>query len=99
MCKPYSPYMVVEYMETHNSPNGRVKQQKPKLLPKFNYYLDESDPDVIVLRREDGTFVATFSAAGATREGIVEAAKEDYRKLLQANLPTLRQATEDNRSA
>jgi hypothetical protein len=43
-----------------------------------HYYLDESDPDVLVLRRQDGTFVAAFSAQGATREGIVEAAKEDY---------------------
>jgi hypothetical protein len=43
-----------------------------------SYYLDESDPDVLVLRRQDGTFVAAFSAQGATREGIVEAAKEDY---------------------
>jgi hypothetical protein len=70
-------------MATKNSPNERVKQEKPKLLPKFNYYLDESDPDVIVLRREDGTFVATFSAAGATREGIVQAAKQDYRDFLR----------------
>jgi hypothetical protein len=83
MCKPYSPYMVHEYMETHNSPNGRIKQERPKRLPKFNYYLDESDPDVIVLRREDGTFVGAFSAAGATREGLVEAAEEDYRDVLQ----------------
>jgi hypothetical protein len=83
MCKPYSPYMVHEYMETHNSPNGRIKQERPKRLPKFNYYLDESDPDVIVLRREDGTFVGAFSAAGATREGLVEAAEEDYRDFLQ----------------
>ena len=84
MCKPYSPYMVHEYMETHNLPNGRIKQEKkPKLLPKFNYYLDESDPDVIVLRREDGTYVAAFSAAGATREGLVEAAEADYRNFLQ----------------
>ncbi len=83
MRKPYSPYMVHEYMETHNSPNGRIKQEKPKLLPKFNYYLDESDPDVIVLRREDGTFVGAFSAAGATREGLVEAAEEDYRDFLK----------------
>ena len=72
-----------EHMKTQNSPNGRVQHKKPKLLPKFDYYLDESDPDVIVLRREDGTFVATFSAAGATREGIVEAAKEDYRDFLR----------------
>ena len=43
-----------------------------------HYYLDESDPDVLVLRRQDGTFVAAFSAQGATKEGIVEAAKEDY---------------------
>ena len=69
-------------MATKNSPNGRARQEKPKLLPKFNYYVDESDPDVIVLRREDGTFVATFSAAGATREGLLEAAKEDYRDFL-----------------
>jgi hypothetical protein len=50
-------------------------------LPKFHYYMDESDPDVVVLRRQDGAFVAAFSARGATREGIVEAAKEDYRQL------------------
>jgi hypothetical protein len=50
-------------------------------LPKFDYYLDETDPDVLVLRRQDGTFVAAFSAQGATREGILEAASEDYRRL------------------
>jgi hypothetical protein len=47
-----------------------------------HYYLDESDPDVVVLRRPDGTFVAAFSAEGATREGLLEAAKEDYAALL-----------------
>ena len=51
-------------------------------LPKFDYYIDESDPDVLVLRRQDGTFVAAFSARGATREGILQAAKEDYAALL-----------------
>jgi hypothetical protein len=55
--------------------------EEPK-LPKFHYYIDESDPDIVVLRRQDGAFVAAFSARGATREGILEAAKEDYRKLL-----------------
>lgn len=55
--------------------------KEPK-LPKFDYYLDESDPDVVVLRRQDGTFVAAFSALGATREGLAEAAKEDYRQLV-----------------
>jgi hypothetical protein len=46
-------------------------------LPK-HYDLDESDPDAVVLRRDDGTFVAAFSARGATKEGLVEAAREDY---------------------
>jgi hypothetical protein len=53
-----------------------------EMLPKFHYYLDESDPDVVILRRQDGAFVAAFSARGATKEGILEAAKEDYRQLL-----------------
>ena len=35
-------------------------------FPKFEYYLDESDPDVVILRRQDGAFVAAFSATGAT---------------------------------
>ena len=51
---------------------------------KCDYYLDESDPDVVILRRQDGSFVAAFSARGATREGIVEAAKEDYGRLIEA---------------
>jgi hypothetical protein len=51
-------------------------------LPAFVYYLDESDPDVVVLRRQDGSFVAAFSAEGATKEGIVEAARDDYRALV-----------------
>jgi hypothetical protein len=44
------------------------------------YYLDESDPDIITLRRRDGTFVAAFSAQGATRESIIEAALQDSRR-------------------
>jgi hypothetical protein len=43
----------------------------------FNYILDESDPDIVILRRRDGCFVAAFSANGATKEGIREAAMED----------------------
>jgi hypothetical protein len=39
------------------------------LLAKFDYHIDESDPDIVVLRRQDGSFVAAFSARGATREG------------------------------
>jgi hypothetical protein len=59
------------------------------LLPKFNYYIDESDPDIVVLRRQDGSFVAAFSAQGATREGIVDAAKEDYWKVIEAKVESL----------
>jgi hypothetical protein len=44
------------------------------LLPS-SYCLDESDPDVVVLRRQDGTFVAAFSAQGATKEGLLAATK------------------------
>jgi len=59
------------------------------LLPKFDYYIDESDPDIVILRRQDGVFVAAFSAQGVTREGIVEAAKDDYWKVIEANAESL----------
>ncbi len=51
----------------------------PWLTP--SYFLDESDPDILVLRRADGSFVAAFSAHGATRQGISQAAEEDWREL------------------
>ena len=54
-------------------------------FPKFDYYLDESDPDVVILRRQDGSLVAPFSARGATKECILEAAEEDRRGLIQAH--------------
>ena len=53
------------------------------LFPKFNYYLDESDPDIVILRRQDDSFVAAFSARGVTKEGLFDAAKEDYRELVR----------------
>ena len=59
------------------------------LLPEFGYRLDESDPDIVVLRRQDGAFVAAFSARGATREGILEAAREDHRALLREHAVAL----------
>ena len=51
-------------------------------LPK-HYDLDESDPDIVVVRRDDGTFVAAFSARGATQEELVKAAQEDYSALIK----------------
>jgi len=77
------------------------ESMEEKRLPKFDYYLDESDPDIVVLRRQDGEFVAAFSAKGATTEGILEAVKEDYRRLLEANadLLGLREDGDRKRSA
>ena len=45
--------------------------------------------------------MAAFSARGATREGIAEAAKEDYKKLIEANAQSLglREAGDLQRSA
>jgi hypothetical protein len=70
---------------------------KESRFPKFDYQLDESDPDIVVLRRQDGTFVAAFSARGVTSEGIMEAAKEDYRELLEANAASLELREEGDR--
>ena len=67
---------------------GESVEDEP-LFAKFHYYLDESDPDIVVLRRQDRAFAAAFSAQGTTREGIVEAATEDYRRLLEANAESL----------
>ena len=51
-------------------------------LPK-HYDLDESDPDIVVVRRDDGTLVVAFSARGATQEELVKAAQEDYKALIK----------------
>lgn len=64
------------------------------LLDGLRYYLDESDPDVVVLRRQDSTFVAAFSARGATKEGIMLAAKEDYGAFLREHAGSLAPYTE-----
>jgi hypothetical protein len=55
------------------------------LFLSFNYYLDESDPHKVILRCQDDSFVAAFSASGATREGIIDTAKEDYRELIHSH--------------
>jgi hypothetical protein len=47
-------------------------------LPE-GYRLDEaSDPDVVILRREDGSEVAAFSAWGAAAETIERTAWRDH---------------------
>ena len=62
----------------HRQRDSYERTEQGASAPPESYYLDESDPDVLILRRQDDTFVAAFSAQGASREGIVEAAKEDY---------------------
>jgi hypothetical protein len=59
------------------------RDDEAPLLPKFDYHLDGSDPDLLVLRRQDDAFVAAFSARGATKEGVLEAAQDDYRALIR----------------
>ena len=66
-----------------------MNREQHSFLPSFDYLLDEADPDVLVLRRQDGTFVAVFSARGATKKGIVEAAEQDYGALLRENADLL----------
>ena len=48
-------------------------------LPK-DHRLDENDLGVVVLLRDDGTFVTAFITRGATKEGILQAAREAARK-------------------
>ena len=69
------------------------------LFPVFEYHLDESDPDIVVLRRQDDTVVAAFSARGFTTEGIIEAAKEDLRELLRVYRSRQARHAEEPRSA
>jgi hypothetical protein len=70
----------------------------PDRLPAFNYYIDESDPDILLLRLQDGALVAAFSASGATTEGIIEASKEDHWRHVSAYLARQSQGIEGQRS-
>ena len=51
------------------------------------YQLDRSDPDVLALRRPEGWVVAYFSARGATREAVEEAAWDDRERAGQEQYP------------
>ena len=53
------------------------KEQRGPYLPS-GYTLDETDPDVIVLRRPDGSGVATFSAVEAGPREVERSAWEDF---------------------
>jgi hypothetical protein len=45
-----------------------------------DYYLDETDPDEVVLRRRDGSEVAVFSATEADPKEVERVAWEDFRR-------------------
>jgi hypothetical protein len=49
---------------------------RPRWLPP-GYVLDILDPDVVILRRDDGSMVGAFSTAGATPVSIKHAAARD----------------------
>jgi hypothetical protein len=53
------------------------------------YYL-ERDPDVLVLRRRDGSMVGAFSARGAAPEAVKRAIEESSRGGAPARRPALR---------
>ena len=38
----------------------RSVRRRDRLFPRFDYYLDESDPDIVLLRSQDDAFVAAF---------------------------------------
>jgi len=52
-----------------------AKVEEDKLIS--SYYVDVGDPDVLALRREDGSLVAAFSAQGATHAEIWSTARQD----------------------
>jgi hypothetical protein len=56
---------------------GKMQDKPLRLLP--GYVLDSSDPDVLLLRRSDGSSVAAFSARGADPKAVRKAAEEDKR--------------------
>ena len=53
-------------------------QDEPPLPP--GYYLDRSDPEVLILRSEEGALVARFSTLGYAAESIEREAWEDHRQ-------------------
>ena len=55
---------------------GEIARGTPPWLPP-GYNLDGSDPDILFLRRWDRSTVAAFSARGATKAGLREAAEAD----------------------
>jgi hypothetical protein len=51
------------------------------------YWLDRSDPEVWALRPPEGWVVAHFSAQGATKDAVEEAAWEDHESAGEEQYP------------
>ena len=58
-------------LEAERDPLGRVP---------VCYQVDRSDPDVLVLRRSDGSFMTAFSRRGVRSEGVREAVEEELKR-------------------
>ena len=76
----------------------RGLELSPVPQTEFDYHLDESDADIVVLRHQDGSFVVAYGARGIT-EGNFEAAKEDYIESLMHFLVRQGEDTEQRHSA
>ena len=58
-------------------PTAPVPEPGVVLPPGYSL---EMDPDVLVLRRAEGSIVATFSAMGADPSEVEREVREDYRR-------------------
>jgi hypothetical protein len=62
-----------------------MRSEEPRL--PLGYRLDRRDPDLWPLRRPEGWVAAYFSAQGATREAIEQAAWEDHADIGEEEYP------------
>ncbi len=62
-----------------DSSRGTLRPQDEAPLPP-GYYLDRTDPEVLILRSEEGAVVARFSAPGYLAESVEREAWEDHRQ-------------------
>ena len=62
------------YLETMKKP-GKDRKPYLNLPPEYQAHLD---PDVLILRRPDGSQVALFSRRGFGAEAVEQAAWDDY---------------------
>ena len=76
-----------------------MSEGAPLILPKFDYHLDESDPARRARAASPGRLLrCRIQRRGATREGILEATKEDHAALLREHAGTLEPEDEAHRS-